>query len=41
MTVRAYERQLEALLQAEARAYDAGTAHIFRLAARIKPKFTL
>ena len=41
MLVRVYERQLEAMLQAETRATEAGTAHIFRLAARIKPRFTL
>jgi hypothetical protein len=41
MTVHDYERLLEAAQQAEARAYEAGTAHIFRLAARIKPRFTL
>jgi hypothetical protein len=45
MTVRNYERLLEAAQQAEARAYDADTKQIRQLAARIerriKPKFTL
>ena len=45
MTVHDYERLLEAAQQAEARAYDAGTAHIRWLADRIerrrKLRFTL
>jgi hypothetical protein len=41
MPVGAYERLLEAMLQAETQATEAGTARLLQLIARLKPRFTL
>jgi hypothetical protein len=41
MPVSDYERLLEAILQAEAQATEAGTARLLQLIAWLKPRFTL